>query len=1052
MSGDLILSYSGNKLDESTKDAFETNGDLSRSNRLSCHSMNMIGKSLKEELKDAMEHEGDREQIESGDTIPVFGHTNPADNQDERATEELLPKASSSDELNQILSAKCLQAEAERFATTTEISSENIDKPAQVLIEIDLTRQHQDNNNHHVQTPDVRETDKDQVNTFSSTRTNGQMFAPLSSSSYRYCEDPRATFRNVRSQGLSETQPKLSFASKRMKEYFESFKGHSGESARLYQFFKSIRTELVACLLFSLIVSQSLIVCRTNLDPRALAGTWPLERDQTSIRTGTSSSNHQTHAQTRAQTHDQNPSQILLTNYQHHEISSTNNGVASHLISGLVSAFTVASLTQVFGHISGCHLIPSISLALYFKGHISRARLASYLAAQSIGALTGVALLTLLTSSQVTTNEYRQTLGALARQDPQNKWDPYQMAPILGTAVHHSGAVGGTHSNNRRRRRRRQVDNPNKAEVNLNEVQGSEMILLSIMEQKQRLEDEKNQVKQSRLSNVVQIEQETISRDRRQDNASTSSGSTSDTSSSFPSGPGTSQLDGSSRSTGSPLERTTGPSTNDNSIRPLVGTTNGEPPRAPERQHATATRSYTDQLISDLPPVKADLSSNISTNQPANELPNNFPAQSTSSRPPKLKRKKRQRQQQRLNWLNNASDSSITNGANNNGHNLADNSPGDYYINLLEFALPDEIMASDSIRQCISKQNSNDERASQSPISSSSSPLGSWLSSASFNRCLKLSNTSQMFVYQLLATSLVVLTYLVNVDPRRIDLGFKSLSIGLAYFIASSLTIQSGGFYGNPMHLISLNWFSSTSRWHTEWFIYLITPLIGGLFAAISHEYIDFTSLRNRNKQLHLRRSFYSLDNLQSKTNDNQEQLAFSELRTTTAEVHHQRHQQPNNRLTLDQSQSTNRKLSSSSSSLSSSRSAGATSSVLTLQVNGDDQQQQFRQMPTAARRQQASGSLVSVGSSPSYSRQIKLEQQRLTRLMGQQQAHACDYHQQAPARLNYQRQRRRSSDFDSNFLISSPAPLVVARGSPAGTGGLAVHEQRSQFCASEFT
>lgn len=45
-----------------------------------------------------------------------------------------------------------------------------------------------------------------------------------------------------------------------------------------------------------------------------------------------------------------------------------------------------------------------------------------------------------------------------------------------------------------------------------------------------------------------------------------------------------------------------------------------------------------------------------------------------------------------------------------------------------------------------------------------------------------------------------------------------------------------------------------------------MTPLIGGLFGALSHEYIDFTSARNCNKQLHLRRSFYSLDNLQQTT------------------------------------------------------------------------------------------------------------------------------------------------------------------------------------------
>lgn len=39
-------------------------------------------------------------------------------------------------------------------------------------------------------------------------------------------------------------------------------------------------------------------------------------------------------------------------------------------------------------------------------------------------------------------------------------------------------------------------------------------------------------------------------------------------------------------------------------------------------------------------------------------------------------------------------------------------------------------------------------------------------------------------------------------------------------------------------------------------------PFVGGLFGALSHEYVDFSSLRRRNKALQLRRSFYSLDDL----------------------------------------------------------------------------------------------------------------------------------------------------------------------------------------------
>lgn len=72
--------------------------------------------------------------------------------------------------------------------------------------------------------------------------------------------------------------------------------------------------------------------------------------------------------------------------------------------------------------------------------------------------------------------------------------------------------------------------------------------------------------------------------------------------------------------------------------------------------------------------------------------------------------------------------------------------------------------------------------------------------------------------------------------------------------------------------------------------IYLVTPLIGGLFGALSHEYIEFTSARNCNKQLHLRRSFYSLDNLQQTTTNNAvgDQAGFNAAagQLTGCEVH----------------------------------------------------------------------------------------------------------------------------------------------------------------------
>lgn len=83
-------------------------------------------------------------------------------------------------------------------------------------------------------------------------------------------------------------------------------------------------------------------------------------------------------------------------------------------------------------------------------------------------------------------------------------------------------------------------------------------------------------------------------------------------------------------------------------------------------------------------------------------------------------------------------------------------------------------------------------------------------------------------------------------------------------------------------------------RLHNSWLqlVYLVTPVIGGLFGAVSHEYIDFTSLRNRNKQLHLRRSFYSLDNLREEDQAQLQQLPVLLERLPTTSQHSKQHQQ----------------------------------------------------------------------------------------------------------------------------------------------------------------
>lgn len=49
---------------------------------------------------------------------------------------------------------------------------------------------------------------------------------------------------------------------------------------------------------------------------------------------------------------------------------------------------------------------------------------------------------------------------------------------------------------------------------------------------------------------------------------------------------------------------------------------------------------------------------------------------------------------------------------------------------------------------------------------------------------------SQVFGYEFFGTFLISLTYHANVDPLKVDTGFKSLSIGLAVAVAHLFTVR----------------------------------------------------------------------------------------------------------------------------------------------------------------------------------------------------------------------------------------------------------------------
>lgn len=680
-------------------------------------------------------------------------------------------------------------------------------------------------------------------------------------------------------RNFNELKPKLSFSSQRMKEYFETFKSSSAETIRLYQFFKSTRTELVACLLFTLITSQALIISKTHLnDNDASSMTWPLisVEDVVSMDRNIKSV-------------DKN---IYVSNQNNHESGSSNvlfgkryydfllgekrkkkrsNRVGVHLASGLVMSFTVTSLTQVFGHISGCHLLPSISLALFIKGHISRARLVSYLVAQSVGSLLGVSLLSVLTSSQITPEEYRQLLFS----GSETKYSSGNIVEGAGDEGRRGGggfrlgkeAAAGAEAlksvaiDTIISRRKREADDFG-PDINLNGIQGSETILISIVEQQQehQLQKQHRQQKNQQQQNGKSLgfdkreidEERTISADggpgekslHQQEQPPYSTPDTSyqkpptfesehtsssreelrpkegvalghqssysnGTSNTHPSAPFTIASAFSSHSYSSSVPKR----------NPLTGSldvlneTSSLNDKSRVSKHATGitTTILSDQQattfevpqasVNDFqrrPVIPGDLRTITTTNysnyndnqvllleKPVRSQSDSLSSMSTAKQV-KLRRKKRNKTQQQVNITTNA----IHRERNKTNYN--------YYINMLEFALPDSIMSSDSIRQCIEKQQkieNNIEFANvMFEISSKTAPPSiadiQQMAERSFQSCLSLSNSSQMFIFQFLATLLIVLTYLINVDPRRVDLGFKSLSIGLSYFVASALTVS----------------------------------------------------------------------------------------------------------------------------------------------------------------------------------------------------------------------------------------------------------------------
>lgn len=496
-------------------------------------------------------------------------------------------------------------------------------------------------------------------------------------------------------RGFSNSQPKLCIVSERIREYFDSIRSQNAQSEtrRLYQFFKSVRTELVACLLFTLISSKVLIV---------LNG------------------------------------------------SSTGNKILSNLGAALANSFLVATLVQVFGHVSGCHLIPSITISLFIKNHITRLRLALYLFAQLIGSLIAILLLILLTTSQISRPNFEKELLPATRNHQRAAIDTHSLQKREATTAKatvlpfEQNATSSTHE-----------DITNSLQL---DGQGSESILISILEQQEQLLSSQRRQDSAPDANDVRSPQElekikTISAEA-------------DTEPTTANGAGTYPLLLSTISRRKPaLDPATAlvanPNNNENkSIRIAANGSSSAAPSLPQAKQADGGNLEPLQLLGG---ETRNLSQYRSSSSADNSL------NKTTAKPVrKLMKRTRSRRNQPAAQNSSRSEAKQQSMMIMIGSNTVDGD-NENYINLLELALPEPIMSSESIFSCIRAQ----EEASAARLN-----------------CLQLSNPSQMFIFQLLATLLINLTYLINVDPRRTDAGFKSLSIGLAYFVAHVVTVS----------------------------------------------------------------------------------------------------------------------------------------------------------------------------------------------------------------------------------------------------------------------
>ncbi|XP_045194724.1 aquaporin-5-like [Mercenaria mercenaria] len=97
----------------------------------------------------------------------------------------------------------------------------------------------------------------------------------------------------------------------------------------------------------------------------------------------------------------------------------------------------------------------------------------------------------------------------------------------------------------------------------------------------------------------------------------------------------------------------------------------------------------------------------------------------------------------------------------------------------------------------------------------------------------------QAFAVEFMVTFVLAFTYFANLEPNRVDMGSRSLSVGLSVVLGHLFALDYTGCGMNPARLFGPA--VITNQWKDHW-VFWVGPIIGGIFGGFTYEYTQCSS------------------------------------------------------------------------------------------------------------------------------------------------------------------------------------------------------------------